>query len=300
MHFDVERFLIDHGIPYKTSGTNIAEGWIGVEHCPFCGDRRYHCGIHLSSAAYSCWVCGSKGWIYAYLMAEMGITKEQVRELARGYFDSAVVSPSRKRRVYGSQNRTLEFPKSFVPVDDTGLYYLRKRGYDSSIATRYNLKSVLLYDIQWNYRLIVPFYIDGVLVGWTGRAIVPELEPRYKNISNEEALVDMRSTLYNVDALEKKSVLVEGPFDVMRIGGPCAAVIGLEYTTSQILMIKEKGVEECTIVFDGEEKAIQRAYRLAKQLGSIGIAAYVIELDAGRDPGSLTDSEAYQIRQHAL
>lgn len=300
MRFNVEQFLDDHNIPYKTSGTNIAEGWIGVEHCPFCGDNRYHCGIHLGSAAYSCWVCGAKGWIYAYLMAEMGITREQVRELARGYFDSSGPVPYRQKRSIVQQTRTLEFPSSFIPADDTGLYYLRKRGYDSSIATRYNLKSVMLCDTQWKYRLIVPFYIDGILVGWTGRAIVPELEPRYKNISNKDALVDMRSTLYNVDALQKKSVLVEGPFDVMRIGGACAAVVGLEYTTSQIIMLKERGVEECTIVFDGEEKAQQRAVRLGKQLSSIGIVSYVVRLEDGKDPGSLSDSEAYLIRQFMI
>lgn len=300
MHFNVEQFLTDHGILYKTRGTNIAEGWIGVHHCPFCGDTRYHGGIHLATGAYSCWVCGRKCWVYAYLMAEMGWTKAQMKELGRGYFSDAGVSVDVKRRKLITTDRKLEFPPTFIPLAEDGIYYLRQRNFDPSIGTRYNLKSVLLGDIHWNYRIIIPFYIDGQLVGWTGRAIVPECEPRYKNISNKDALVDMRSTLYNVDALQKKSILVEGPFDVMRIGGATAAVIGLEYTTSQILMVKNKGVEECTIVFDGEERAYKRALRLATQLSAIGISSYVVKLDEGQDPGSLTDEEAYQIRQLAF
>lgn len=299
MRFLIKNFLSDNNIPYRTHGTNIAEGWIGVHHCPFCGDTRYHGGINLNSCAYSCWVCGHRCWVYAYLMAELGLTREQVSELARGYFTDEE-TPSVVRRRMPEPNRVLDFPKTFVPLDEVGKAYLSRRGFDPCVATRYNLKSAICTDYAWRYRVIIPFYIDKKLVGWTGRAVYPEVEPRYKNISNSEALVDMRSTLFNVDALQPKSILVEGPLDAIRIGGPTAAVTGLEYTTSQILMVKNSGVEECTIVFDGEDKAYKRAVNLAKQLSSLDISAYVIRLEDGKDPGSLTDAEAYELRQCAL
>lgn len=300
MGFEVERCLTDFGIGYKTRGTNIAEGWIGVHHCPFCGDTRYHGGIHLDTGAYSCWVCGHKGWMYAYLMAEMGWSRDQVHELCRPYFNDNISKSTIRRRANIPSNKKLEFPPSFTPVDALGMDYLCRRNFDPSVADRYHLKSVMVSDYKWNYRLIIPFYIDGILVGWTGRALVPELEPRYKNISNAESLVDMRSTLFNIDALQRKSILVEGPFDAMKVGGATAAVVGLEYTTSQVLMVKNRGVEECTVVFDGEEKAFRRANRLAAQLSSIGIRAYVIRLKEGQDPAELSDEEAYQLRQVAL
>ena len=109
--------------------------------------------------------------------------------------------------------------------------------------------------------------------------------------------MDVRATLYNIDALAKTSILVEGPTDVLRIGSSCAAVIGLEFTNAQVYRIKERGVEKVSIVFDGEEKAVQRAIRLAKCLDMIGVKAEVVRLPDGMDPGSLSDSDAADLRK---
>lgn len=297
MRIDVRACIMAANIQYRESGNNIGEGWIGVAHCPFCGDTRYHAALNLNSAAFSCWVCGKKAWIYEYLRAELGLDEQQVKDFGRQFFTLNGPAYNGQKRIHIPEGRKLGFPSSFRPLEGVCLDYLMSRGYDVSVAQRYNLQCADISDPYWKFRVIFPFYFDGALVAWTGRTIFKDVDPRYKNISNKESLLDVRATLYNIDALSRVSILVEGPTDVLRIGSSCAAVIGLEFTNAQVYRIKERGVEKVSIVFDGEEKAVQRAIRLAKCLDMVGVQADVVRLPEGRDPGSLTDEEAADLRK---
>lgn len=300
MRFDVIRFLQDNNIPFSKSGKNIGEGWIGVRDCPFCNDKRFHMGVHVATGAYSCWRCGTHGWIYDLVQALLGVDPAEMKRMGKGYFTlDANLLPQRKRKTR-PDGTVLEFPKTFQDLTDVYLRYMTERGYDISIAQRYRLRCADLVDNMWKFRIIIPFYIDDCLVSWTGRTIIPNLDPRYKNLSNKESLIDVRTTLFNIDALSKKSILVEGAFDVFRIGGATAAIIGLEYTNAQIAAIKSKGVEECTIIFDGEAGAYKRANELAKALNMMGIDSSVIRLPEGADPGSLSEEDAAEIRRMCL
>ena len=297
MRIDVRKCLVAANIGYKESGNNIGDGWIGVQHCPFCGDTRYHAAINLNSAAFSCWVCGKKAWIYEYLRAELGLTEQEVKDFGRQFFTLYGDAYKGQKRISPPAGKVLEFPSTFRPLEGVCLDYLLSRGYDISVAQRYNLQCADIIDPFWKFRVIFPFYFDWKLVAWTGRTIFPDVDPRYKNISNKQSLMDVRATLYNIDALARNSILVEGPTDVLRIGSACAAVIGLEFTNAQVYRIKERGVERVSIVFDGEEKAVKRAIRLAKCLDMVGIHADVVRLPDGMDPGSMSDSEAADLRK---
>lgn len=301
MRFDVIQFLDNNSIAYKSRGTNIAENWVGIEFCPFCNDRRYHFGMNLLSGGYSCWVCGAKGWVYEFIAAYYGISLQEVRKIGKEYLTDTLATPITRRRNKLDISKKLLTPSTFSSeLPAAWLAYLEKRNFDISIAARYNLMSAGIIDREWKYRLIIPFYIDGQLVSWTGRDITDQMPAKYKNCPNDLALIDTRQTIYNIDAMSRKSILTEGATDVHRLGGATGAIIGLNMTTAQMLMIKNKGVEELTIVFDGEPLAQKRAREVAKKLEFIGITTHVIDLGNGLDPGMLSDEEAFALRREVF
>ena len=66
-----------------------------------------------------------------------------------------------------------------------------------------------------NQRLIIPFYYKGKFVGYTGRAINDNIQPKYMNHMQP-------GYVFNIDqqTRERKIVLVmEGPIDALKIGG---------------------------------------------------------------------------------
>lgn len=297
MKFDVIQFLDNNSISYKTRGTNIAEGWVGVEYCPFCNDRRYHMGINTISGGYSCWVCGAKGWIYEFIAAYYGISQEEVKKIGREYLTDILATPITRRRSKLDTSRILHTPPEFSPtLPPAWVAYLESRNFDLSIAARYGLMSGGLTS-EWKFRLIIPFFVDGQLVSWTGRDITDQMGAKYKNCPNDVALLDTRQTIYNIDAMGRKSILVEGATDVHRMGGSTGAIIGLSMTTSQLLMIKNRGVEELTLLFDGEPLAQKRAKEAAKKLEFVGIRTRVIDLGNGLDPGGLSNEDAFLLRK---
>lgn len=54
-----ERFD-DCGIAYRSYGKNVGRENINI-CCPFCGEERFHCGIHRAHLYFHCWVCGVGG-----------------------------------------------------------------------------------------------------------------------------------------------------------------------------------------------------------------------------------------------
>lgn len=88
----------------------------------------------------------------------------------------------------------------------------------------------------WRDRVIIPFYNEGKIVGYTGRKIT-EGKPKY--------LTDGQGTyVFNIDAQrdDRKYVLVvEGQFDAIAIDG--VAVMSNELNEAQIMRLKMLGKE---------------------------------------------------------
>lgn len=239
---DFKALLDEHRIEYVTRGKNVSRGEVNIQ-CPFCGsaDPSHHMGINLESGWWSCWRnANHRGKSpLRLLVALLRIPYWQARELAglgKDYVDpdgfSSVVQ--RLRDGWGTtvqaeqaEARVLRLDRDFRPVD--GTYATRRfedylcdvRGFD-----RRDVPDVCLdYDLHcatggtWAGRLIMPYYMDGQLVTWTGRAI-GRAEVRYKDLSVDESLLAPKHTLYNHDALIEGGrvlVIVEGPMDAMKL-----------------------------------------------------------------------------------
>ena len=111
------------------------------------------------------------------------------------------------------------------------------------------------YDFYWtpetaynlNRRLIVPFYWQKNIIGYTARTFLDTVKPKYHN-SYEPHFV------FNVDQqlpTSKFVIVCEGPFDAMSIDG--VAILGNECNESQADIIESLGRE--VIVVPDQDKA---------------------------------------------
>jgi len=88
-----------------------------------------------------------------------------------------------------------------------------------------------------NYRVIVPFKWQGQTVGWTARAVVDGIKPKY--YTDHEA-----DFVFNMDEQKPDSkfvIVVEGTFDAMSIDG--VAILGNECSEKQADIIDALGRE---------------------------------------------------------
>ena len=123
-----------------------------------------------------------------------------------------------------------DYPKQFVDA----IQYVHDRGIDMQ---RYEFYWTPEVEHKLNYRVIVPFYWKGQAIGYTARAIVDGIKPKY-HTEHEPNFV------FNVDQQksENKFVLVvEGPFDAMAVDG--VAVLSNECNEIQADIIDSLGRE---------------------------------------------------------
>jgi DNA primase len=107
-------------------------------------------------------------------------------------------------------------------------------------------------------RIIIPFYYQGATIGYTARAMVDGIKPKY--YSNHPA-----DFVFNLDTQQRDwqfVVVCEGPFDAMSIDG--VAVNGSEVSDQQAELI-DRLQREVIVVPDGDragKKLIDRAIEL--------------------------------------
>jgi hypothetical protein len=105
--------------------------------------------------------------------------------------------------------------------------------------------------VGFSNRLIIPFYKDGVCVGYTARAINSEANPRY--LSEQQP-----GYVFNLDRQQPPPwdednefvIVCEGPFDALSING--CALLGAEIKDSQNWLLKQLG-KELILVPDRDE-----------------------------------------------
>lgn len=295
MFFDIQRFLGDNKIDYRTSGKNIGRGWVGIRNCPFCGDRKYHLGMHKKTANLHCFRCGTKVWIIEYIMEAYKTTRQEARTAIRGYVDwtqtkedeHILSKPSRIKLPIGT---TQEFPKAHIE-------YLEGRGFGWETIQRFSLVACLYYSI-WKYRVIAPILYQEKMVAFTGRAICGQ-DPRYLHSPNEESVIPVKSCLYNLDLATEHTLLVEGPTDAWRLGSGAVCTFGTRYTNRQINLLRKNGCERATVIFDPDKSGKKAAAQLVSALDMCGIRAESFVL-RDRDPGDLSEDEADALRRELL
>lgn len=299
--FDTIAFLDEYSIPYVTEGKNTSKGWVGLP-CHFCGDQSDHLGVNLNSGVFSCWRCGERGgpaklvktlldleWFEAYREVERfssGLPPKRSEPLSdRRWKDSSLKIPA---------GFTKQFPRMH-------LEYLAGRGFNPGrLIEDFDLWAVGPAGF-FRWRVVAPIKIGGKIVSFVGRDVTGRSESKYLIESTDRALLPRRQLVYNLDRVPNDSCLiVEGPADVWRIGDGAVALLGTKFSPEQAWLLFDRGIRQCSVMFDPEPEAQQSARRLAALLSGVMDRVRVIEKQTDGDPGDMSPDEVIKLKKEVF
>lgn len=268
---DWKAILDKHHVPYVEKGKNVKRGEIGLS-CPWCGaaDPSQHLGINLTSGWYSCWrqKSGHSGKSpLRLLMKLLRVPYARARELAglgEGYIDPEGFDALAARlmgrevqshtapllRTFLDPDASFRFLHSKTPAQRRFVEYIYGRGFEREDLEAFLHKYVVMYATEGRFasRIIFPYFLEGELVTWTGRAI-GSAEIRYKDLSVDESVVPPKQTVYLFDEAAKGGrylVVNEGPIDALKIdfygaahGVHAVALSTNSITPTQLYMLEE-------------------------------------------------------------
>lgn len=241
--------LLTH-LPGKRKQT--PSGWIGF-NAVCCDDKRQRGGFIVNggdAVSYHCFNCGFKcSWQPGRpisknmnkFMRDLGLSDDSISQMRLEAL-----------RLNGPTDRTItsiipKFDVRALPIDAVPITSLLDNPPDKLIPVLEYMVSRKLfpedYQFHWtpkigfNNRLIIPFYKDGVIVGYTARAINKEANPRY--LSEQQP-----GYVFNLDNQPNDRefvIALEGPIDALSIGA--TALMGSEIKDSQNWLLKQLGKE---------------------------------------------------------
>jgi len=314
--FNFQPFFEKHHIEYVTRGPNVASGNINIQ-CPFCAasDPSHHLGVSLETGKWGCWRRADHRGIkpHRLIRALLRCSPAEAATIAGttgpelGEFDNYVASWFQDPEII-EDAKILTLPREIQFLGDSGMSmrfisYLKGRGYDAQeideLAIEYDLHYCLTG--EWKDRLIFPVHSTRGLVSWTGRSIHPDEKIRYKSLSLEESVLNIKHTLFNfVDLIgESRDTLVitEGPFDAMRVDYlgyeddiRSTCLFGTSISEQQVLLLSEISsfYSRKVILFDNA--TLDAALHVASELSMLSVE--VDMLPAGvDDPAEMSLSQ---------
>ena len=155
------------------------------------------------------------------------------------------------------------------------------------------------YD-RYRNRVIFPIVSHvGKVIGFGGRVIDPEDEPKYIN-SPESPVYNKSRVLYglyqarNDIRAKEEALLVEGYTDVLALQQAgvtnAVATCGTALTSDQIQLIS-RYANRVVLLYDADGAGVRAAFRAIDLVLEKGLAAYAVALPEGEDPDSFVQSE---------
>lgn len=292
MTYDIISYLEDKDIEHWTEGENVTEGWVNIQ-CLFCDDDFNHLGINLTSYNdthfFNCWKCGEKGSIQRLVANIEHCSYTKAKTILEQY-NTNIEYKKEKEKVIKS---TLELPYHTTTIPPEHAKYLIGRGFDpQELVEKYSLV-FSTYAEKYRFKIIIPIYMNKQLVCFNTRGL--NKKDRYESCPNEEAIIPIKQTIYNIDTVKDIAVIVEGPTDVWKLGDGAIATWGTAYTREQILLLARKRIKLAHILFDPEPAAQKQANKLAQEIGGFIPIVKVHELISYKDPGEIPRDEARQL-----
>ena len=289
MNVDILTILNQYHVDYDPS----RRGWLNVR-CPMpgCSDTGKHGGFNIAGSYYTCWKCGahSLASVLRRLLRLPGDTIDTL--LAENEGRLSVISVLNKKTAGAKK---VKWPGQ--PLNGAERRYLKGRGFDPDyLIAHYGIAGGGIAG-PWKYRVLIPFFQDGVLVSFLGRDITGKSSMRYRNLDLELSVRDPKACLYNLDHCKSDQVFVlEGTTDVWRMGDGFVATLGTAVTPGQVRLLGQR-FKKVTFLFDPEPEAQGKARKVGAQLAAMGVAVELIDLELSRDPGDLSPRKAAYLRK---
>lgn len=236
-------------------------GWISF-NAPCCSDKRQRGGLIFNAGdavSYHCFNCGFKAsWQPGRhlsqkmnkLLRELNVPDNTINQLRLEALRMNEVSTSEVRSIIP------KFDERALPMDAKSLEewstWIELQGWEKTdqhlidvFCYLRNIRGLdpYAYPYYWTNkvgfknRVIIPFFFEGKIVGWTARATNPDVNPKY--LSEQQP-----GFVFNLDRQknDRKYIIVcEGPFDALSIDG--CALLGSEIKESQNWLLKQLGKE---------------------------------------------------------
>ena len=297
--FNIQSYLEDRDIEYWTKGKNVSAGWTTIR-CPFefCPDHSNHCGINPQGIGFNCYICGETGHITKLIKEIDKCSWQKANKTYRNF--SQEIPNNIKKKIILKQITKTNLPKNATPnIPRKAKNYLIKRRFSPDyIINKYRLQYGGIFG-RYKFRLIVPFYLNGRLITFSSIDITNEQIPKYKHQKIEDTIIDPSRTLYNIDSVKDKMILVEGITDVWRIGDGCCATMGKTVSQEQLNIMYKKRLKKVLVMFDFSD-AMDQSKKIATQLSGFGFSVEHVECINTKinDPDDLPDNIVKKLRKN--
>jgi DNA primase len=320
---DMESWLDREGVTYRITRGNRGVQ-LNVKECPCCGNSNWKVYLNQDSGLGNCFSgdCEVHFNKWAFIKASLGTPPagavvEHVKQVAKeqGW------RPARKAVIAVNLNTDLILPESVaLPHNGRNLKYLENRNITADVARyfalRMSVNGVFRYKdtdgsskVQsYAKRIIIPLFdLSGDLVSFQGRDITG-LAPR--KYLFPPGFASTGAHLYNGHNANGADhvVIGEGAFDVM------ATKIALDGQSelrrivpigsfgkhlshgdddsqlAKLLKLQEGGLKTVTIMWDGEQRAIEDAIETGLLLRKYGFVARIAVLPKDKDPNEVAPS----------
>jgi len=284
-------------------------------NCPFCYDTRHRLYVNhrwglkdADTGTHNWWLCHCFNEdCVAEFKAQMVLRTMVYDDASPGQAD-VLRAPV---RVASRGPVTLPgvcVPVTTLPPQHVASRYLDERGFS-------HLAAILqLQYCEWmppppapdqlaHRRLIIPMFMDDVLVTWQGRLIDSggwADAPKYVTATG----TSKSAVLYNFSVAKRSAggtvVVVEGPTDVWRYGPEAVATLGKKASMIQLQLLSHTWPGALFLVdgddLDAETKARQSVTELNRQ--GVKRAALVVT-PPGTDPGAMSTPDVRRLAAHA-
>jgi DNA primase len=285
---DVISVLVDNGIEFKANPNKVSEIFL---RC-FSGmheDKNPSLSFNLEKGVYHCFSCGASGNADK-LFRELGIANPITQETKQTYKVRKLLKKLDKLR-FGNIARLPE-PRSSVNFSFKGI----------SKETLEEFGAFTTNSDGFENYICIPVYQHSKLKFIEARysSLVEKLSvPKYLR---KPAGVEVSEVLFPLDKIEKFDtiILVEGIFDMLNMHDMgytnTLCYFGVEnINNTKAKLLDEYGCKHIIALADGDAPGRRVAKKIQQLFDARSIATTIIELDDGKDPGSLTKIEAEQL-----
>ena len=249
--------LLAH-LPAKRKQT--PSGWISF-NAPCCGDKRQRGGFIINggdAVSYHCFNCGFKAsWQPGRTVSQKMTKLMRWLNMADDTINQLRLEALRLNESDRTEVRTIvpTFEERALPMDAKSLEewssWIELQGWENTDQELINAFCYLRnirhidpysYPFYWTNkvgfknRIIIPFYKDGKIVGYTARA-TNDAKPKFISEQQPGYVFNLDRQTYNKQFV----IVVEGPFDALSIDG--CALLGAEVKDSQNWLLKQLGKE---------------------------------------------------------
>lgn len=286
---DVKDVLESHNIEFKYSTRDYIIKCLNPEH----EDNKPSCNVDKLSGIYHCWSCGDAGNIYQYF--ELEIPSYIHRKAAKLQEEITKLMWS----------KPLEIPL------ESSKYMWEFRGISKDTLEHFNAFISDDKDLDMEGRIIFPITdMDNNVILFTGRHMHSDLDPKYKNYPAHTEVPLFPEIVNHTGSI----VLVEGIFDMLNLYDKgiknvamCGGIhIGLvkkrlkqKRNIEKLLPYKYQGINTFYLMFDGDDPGRKAAEGLKNYAGDT-FNFKIIDLEDGKDPGSLTQQEVNKYKEKII